>query len=41
MCAVFVHSLEFGKSMQVTDALSDARFANFDFFLCSPDVPSW
>jgi len=30
MCAVFVHSLESGKSTQVTDALSDARFANFD-----------
>jgi len=30
MCAVFVHSLETGKSTQVTDGLSDARFANFD-----------
>ncbi|MGH9842952.1 MAG: S41 family peptidase [Blastocatellia bacterium] len=30
MCAVFVHSLETGKSTQITDALSDARFANFD-----------
>ncbi|HKQ79792.1 MAG TPA: PDZ domain-containing protein [Blastocatellia bacterium] len=30
MCAVFVHSLESGKSTQVTDALSDARFAVFD-----------
>ncbi len=30
MCAVFVHSLESGKSTQVTDGLSDARFANFD-----------
>ena len=30
MCSVFVHSLETGKSTQITDALSDARFANFD-----------
>jgi tricorn protease len=30
MCAVFVHSLESGKSTQITDGLSDARFANFD-----------
>ncbi len=30
MCAVFVYSLESGKSTQVTDALSDARFAVFD-----------
>ncbi len=30
MGAVFVHSLETGKSTQITDALSDARFANFD-----------
>jgi tricorn protease len=30
MCAVFVYSLETGKSTQVTDGLSDARFANFD-----------
>jgi tricorn protease len=30
MCAVFVHSLETGKSTQITDGLSDARFANFD-----------
>ncbi|MBK8313210.1 MAG: PD40 domain-containing protein [Acidobacteria bacterium] len=30
MCAVFVYSLETGKSTQITDGLSDARFANFD-----------
>ncbi|MGH9754483.1 MAG: S41 family peptidase [Blastocatellia bacterium] len=30
LCAVFVHSLESGKSTQITDGLSDARFANFD-----------
>src|SRR5262249_45466783 len=30
MCAVFVHSLESGKSSQVADGLSDARFPNFD-----------
>jgi tricorn protease len=30
LCAVFVHSLETGKSTQITDGLSDARFANFD-----------
>jgi tricorn protease len=30
MCAVFIYSLETGKSAQVTDGLSDARFANFD-----------
>lgn len=30
MCAVFVHSLETGKNTQITDGLSDARFANFD-----------
>ncbi|HEU0184430.1 MAG TPA: PDZ domain-containing protein [Blastocatellia bacterium] len=30
MCAVFIHSLESGKSSQVTDGMSDARFANFD-----------
>jgi tricorn protease len=30
MCAVFVHSLESGKSTQITDGMSDARFANFD-----------
>ncbi len=30
LCAVFVHSLESGKSTQVTDGLGDARFANFD-----------
>ncbi len=30
MCAVFVYSLETGKSTQVTDGMSDARFANFD-----------
>jgi tricorn protease len=30
MCAVFVHSLETGQSTQITDGLSDARYANFD-----------
>jgi tricorn protease len=30
LCAVFVHSLETGKSTQITDGLSDARFPNFD-----------
>ena len=30
LCAVFVHSLDTGKSTQITDGLSDARFANFD-----------
>jgi tricorn protease len=30
MCAVFMHSLESGKSSQITDGMSDARFANFD-----------
>ncbi|MBL8171823.1 MAG: PD40 domain-containing protein [Acidobacteria bacterium] len=30
LCAVFVHSLETGKSTQITDGLSDARYANFD-----------
>jgi tricorn protease len=30
MCAVFVYSLESGKSTQLTDGLSDARFAVFD-----------
>lgn len=30
MCAVFVYSLETGKSTQITDGLSDARYAAFD-----------
>ncbi|MCI0663585.1 MAG: PDZ domain-containing protein, partial [Acidobacteria bacterium] len=30
MCAVFVYSVESGKSTQVTDGLSDARYAVFD-----------
>ncbi|MFN0120973.1 MAG: protease, partial [Blastocatellia bacterium] len=30
LCAVFAHSLETGKSTQITDGLSDARYANFD-----------
>jgi tricorn protease len=44
MCAVFVHSIETGKSTQVTDGLSDARFANFDkngkylYFTASTDA---
>ena len=41
---VFVYSLETGKSNQVTDAMSDARFASFDkngkyiYFTASTDV---
>src|SRR5215475_10594161 len=44
MCAVFIHSLESGKSSQITDGLSDARFANFDkngkylYFTASTDA---
>lgn len=44
LCAVFVHSLETGKSTQITDGLSDARFANFDrngkylYFTASTDT---
>ena len=30
LCAVFLYSLETGKSTQVTDGLSDARYAAFD-----------
>lgn len=30
LCAVFVYSLETGRSTQITDGMSDARFANFD-----------
>ncbi len=30
MCAVFVYSVEAGKTTQITDGMSDARFANFD-----------
>ena len=30
LCAVFVYSVETGKSAQITDGLSDARYANFD-----------
>ncbi len=30
MCAVFVYSLDSGKTTQITDGMSDARFANFD-----------
>ena len=30
LCAVFVYSLESGKASQITDGLSDARFAAFD-----------
>ncbi|HTF37852.1 MAG TPA: PDZ domain-containing protein, partial [Blastocatellia bacterium] len=42
--AVFVYSVETGKSSQVTDGLSDARFASFDkngkylYFTASTDV---
>ncbi|MEW6207177.1 MAG: PDZ domain-containing protein [Acidobacteriota bacterium] len=44
LCAVFVYSLETGKSTQITDGLSDARFACFDksgkyiYFTASTDV---
>ncbi len=30
LCAVFAYALETGKSTQITDGLSDARFASFD-----------
>jgi tricorn protease len=42
--AVFVYSLEEGKSRQITDGLSDARFADFDksgkylYFTASTDI---
>jgi tricorn protease len=29
-CAVFAHSIETGQSTQITDGLSDARYASFD-----------
>ncbi len=44
LCAVFVYSLETGKSTQITDGLSDAQSASFDrggkylYFLASTDV---
>ncbi|HMG33832.1 MAG TPA: PDZ domain-containing protein [Blastocatellia bacterium] len=44
LCAVFVYSVETGKSHQVTDGLSDARYASFDkngkylYFTASTDV---
>ncbi len=44
LCAVFVYSLESAKSTQITDGLSDARFANFDkngkyiYFTASTDA---
>jgi len=44
MCAVFVYSLETGKSTQISDGLSDTRFANFDkngkylYFTASTDT---
>ncbi len=44
LCAVFVYSLETAKSAQITDGLSDARFASFDksgkyiYFTASTDV---
>ncbi len=50
MNAVFVHDLETGKSAQLTDGMSDARFPAFDksgkylFFAASTDVgllPGW
>ena len=30
LCAVFLYNLESGKSTQITDGLSDARYASFD-----------
>jgi tricorn protease len=44
MCAVFVYSVETGKSTQITDGMSDARFASFDkngkylYFTASTDA---
>jgi tricorn protease len=44
LCAVFLYSLEPAKSTQVTDSLSDARYAEFDkngkyvYFAASTDV---
>ncbi|MBX9623249.1 MAG: PDZ domain-containing protein [Gemmataceae bacterium] len=44
LSAVFLHSLETGKSTQVTDGMSDARFPAFDkggkylFFTASTDI---
>ena len=44
LCAVFVYSLETAKSTQVTDGMSDARFAAFDkngkylYFTASTDA---
>jgi tricorn protease len=44
LCTVYVYSLEAGKSDQVTDGLSDARFASFDkngkylYFTASTDA---
>ncbi len=44
LCAVFIYSLETAKSVQITDGLSDARFASFDksgkyiYFTASTDV---
>jgi tricorn protease len=44
LCAVFVYSIETGKSTQLTDGLSDARFASFDksgkyiYFTASTDA---
>ncbi len=44
LCAVFVYSLESAKSNQITDGMSDARYANFDrngkyiYFTASTDA---
>ncbi len=44
MCAAFVYALDNGKATQLTDGLSDARFANFDkngkylYFTASTDA---
>lgn len=44
LCAIFVYSVESGKSTQITDGLSDARFPVFDkngkyvYFTASTDI---
>jgi tricorn protease len=44
LCAVFIYSLETGKAQQVTDGLSDTRYAVFDqsgkylYFTASTDI---
>ena len=44
LCALFVHSIETGKSTQITDGMSDARYSSFDkngkylYFTASTDT---